>query len=143
MGWKLASVARFYRSTAPRALALVSACTSCCVSWELSNISSMGTVIMRYFSCYFALSYNSPHMKLMSFHVRACKSSTIKLNPLINLKKNYTKPKKNCTCYTVVGFGHFLRLYTLASLIHSPSGVRSNPRKVVVHCKKLHLFSWQ
>ena len=143
MGWKLASVACFCSSTAPSTLALVSMCTSCSVSLELSNISSMGAVITHYFSCSNALSCDSSHMKLVLFHVRACRGSAILLNPFINLQKNYTKPRKDCTCYTVVGFGHSLRLCTFASLIFRPSGMMSNPKKVVVHRRKLHFFSLQ
>ena len=81
-------------------------------------------------------------MKLISFHVSTCKGSAILLNPLINFQKKYTKPKNNCTCCMVVGFGHSLRLLTLASLICSPSGMMSNPRKVVVHCRKLHYYHY-
>ena len=82
-------------------------------------------------------------MKLTSFHVSACKGSAILLNPFINLRKNYMKPKNDCTCCMVVGFSHSLRLLTLASLIWSLSGVMSNPKKVVVHCRKLHFFRLQ
>ena len=42
----------------------------------------------------------------------------------------------------IVGFGHSLRLHTLASLIRSP-GMMSNPRKVLVCHRKLHFFSLQ
>ena len=62
---------------------------------------------------------------------------------LYKFLKNYMKPKNDCTCCMVVGFGHSLRLLTLASLIWSLSGVMSNPRKVVVHCRKLHFYSLQ
>ena len=133
----------FCRSTAPRALALASVCTSCYVLWEFLNISSMGAIITHYLSCENALSFDSSHLKLMLFHVRACKGSAILLNPLINLRKNCMKCKNYCTCCMVVGVGHSLRLLTLASLIYSPSGVMSNPRKVVVHHRKLHFFSLQ
>ena len=136
-------MACFCKSTAPRALVLVSMCTLCWVSWESSKISSMGAVIMHYFSCSNALSYYSLHMKLTSFHVSTCKGSAILLNPFINFQKNCTKPKNNCTCCMVVGFSHSLRLLILASLICSLSGEMSNPRKVVVHCRKLHFFSLQ
>ena len=136
-------MACFCKSTAPRALALASMCTSCWVSWESSKISSMGAIIMHYFSCSNALSYYSLHTKLTSFHVSVCKGSAILLNPFINFLKNCTKPKNDCTCCTVVGFGHSLRLLILASLIYSPSGEMSNPRKVVVHCRKLHFFNLQ
>ena len=136
-------MACFYKSTAPRALALASMCTSCWVSWESSKISSMGTIITHYFSCSNALSYYSLYMKLNSFRVSTCKGSAILLNPFINFLKNCTKPKKDCTCCMVVGFGHSLRLFILASLICSPSGEMLNPRKVVVHCRKLHFFNLQ
>ena len=133
----------FCKSTAPRAFALASVCTSCWVLWESSKISSMGTVITHYFSCSNTLSYYSLHTKLMSFHVSMCKGSAILLNPFINFLKNCTKPKDDCIFCMVVGFGHFLRLLILALLIRSPSGEISNPRKVVVHCRKLHFFNLQ
>ena len=136
-------MAHFCKSTAPRALALASVCTSSWMSWESLKISIIGAIIMHYFSCSNALSYYSLHMKLMSFHVSACKGSTVLLNPLINFLKNCMKPKNNYTCCMVVGFGHSLRLLILASLIFSPSGEMSNPRKVVVHCRKLHFFNLQ
>ena len=103
----------------------------------------MGTIITHYFSYSNALSYYSFHTKLMSFCVSACKGSTILLNLFINFLKNCTKPKNDCTCCTVVGFGHSLRLFILESLICSPSGEMSNPSKVVVHCRKLHFFNLQ
>ena len=143
MGWKLASIACFCRSTALSTLALASVCTLCSVSLELLNISNMGIVITHYFSCSNALSCDSSHMKLVLFHVRACRGSAILLNPFINLRKNCTKPRKDCTCCTVVGFSHSLRLCTFASLIFRPSSVMLNPKKVVVHCRKLHFFSLQ
>ena len=133
----------FWKSIAPRALVLASVYTSCWVLWESSKISSMGVVIIHYFSCSNTLSYYSLHTKLKSFHVSMCKGSAILLNPFINFRKEYTKPKNNCTYCTVVGFGYFLRLLILASLICSLSGEMSNPRKVVVHCRKLHFFSLQ
>ena len=136
-------MACFCKSTAPRALALASACTSCWVSWEPLKISSMGAIITHYFSCSNALSYYSLHTKLTSFHVSTCKGSAILLNPFINFLKNCMKPKNDCTCCTVVGFGHSLRLLILALLICSPSGEMSNPRKVVVRCRKLHFFNLQ
>ena len=113
----------------------------CCGSHRRSLV--WAPVIMHYFSCSNALFYYSFHMKLMSFHVSACKGSAILLNPFINFLKNCTKPKNNCTCCMVVGFGHSLRLFILASLICSPSGEMSNPRKVVVHRRKLHFFNLQ
>ena len=132
----------FCKSTAPRALVLVSMCTLCWVSRELSKISSMGTVIMHYFSCSNALFYYSLHTKLTFFHVRICKGSAILLNPFINCQKNCMKPKNNCSCCMVVGFGYSLRLFILGLLIFS-RGEMSNPMKVVVHCRKLHFFSLQ
>ena len=133
----------FCKSTAPRALALASMCTSCWVLWESLKISSTSAIIMHYFSCLIALSYYSLHTKLMSFHVSACKGSAILLNPFTNFLKNCMKSKNDCTCSTVVGFSHSLRLLTLALLICSPSGEISNPRKVVAHHKKLHFFNLQ
>ena len=133
----------FCKSTAPKALALASVCTSCWVSWESSKISSADAVIMHYFSCLNALSYYSLHTKLTSFSVGACKGSAISPNPLINFRKNCKKPKNDCTCCTVVGFGYLLRLFILASLICSLSGEMSNPKKVVVRRRKLHFFSLQ
>ena len=143
MGWKLASMAHFFKSTTPRALALLSMCTSCQVLWQLSNISCMGAVITQCFICWNAVSYDLPYAKLASFCVSMYKSSTILLNPLISFQKNYTKPRNNCSYYTVVGFGHFLRLYTLASLVFRPFRVMSKSGKVVILCRKLHFFSLQ
>ena len=133
----------FYRSTAPRALVLASVCTLCYISWEMSNVSITGMVIMHCFSFLNAVSYDSPHIKLASFHINAGKGSAILLNLLKNFRKNYTKPRKDCNYYIVVGLGHSLRLFTLASLIFRPSRVMLNPRKVVVLCRKLHFFSLQ
>ena len=133
----------FCKSTAPRALALASVCTSCSVSWESSKISSTGAVITHCFNYSNALSYDSLHVKLTFFLVNACKGSAILLNPFMNFLKNYTKPKNDCTCCMVVGFGHSLRLLIFASLIRSPSGEMSKPRKVVVRRRKLHFFSLQ
>ena len=81
--------------------------------------------------------------KTGTFCVKACKYSTTLLNSFINFRKNYTKPRNDCTNYTVAGFSHSLRLFTMVSLIFRPSGVLSNLRKVVVLCRKLHFFSLQ
>ena len=53
------------------------------------------------------------------------------------------KPRKKCTYFTVVGYGHSLKLFTLASEIFKPSRVTSKPRNVVLVWKKLHFFSLQ
>ena len=135
-------MAHFYKSTAPRALALASMCTSYYVLRESSKISIMA-IITHYFSYSNTLSYYSFHTKLTSVHVSMCKGSVILLNPFINFFKNCMKPKNDCTCCTVVGFGHSLRLLVLVSLICSPFGEMSNPKKVVVCCRKLHFFNLQ
>ena len=144
MGWKLASVVHASVVVLLQALWHWHPCALCALChWSCRNISNMGAVIMHYFSCSNALSCDSSYTKLVLFHVRACRGSAILLNPFINLGKNYTKPRKDCTCCTVVGFGHSLRLHTFASLICRPSGVMLNPKKVVVHCRKLHFCSLQ
>ena len=144
MGWKLASVAHFCRSTAPRALVLMHLCALYAVCHGSHQISPAWALSSRTILAVKKRSLMThPIWKLIPFHVGACKGSKILLNPLINFQKNYTKPKNSCTYYIVVGFGHSLRLLTLASLICSPSGVMSNPRKVVVLHRKLHFFSLQ
>ena len=110
-------------------------CARCCGSFQISLEWALSSHTASAVEMHSPMTH--PIWNWIPFHIRACKGFAILLNPLINFWKNYTKPKNGYTYYTVVGFGHSLRLHTLASLICSPSGVMSNPRKVVGLWRKL------
>ena len=57
------------------------------------------------------------------------------------MQKLYKTPKN--TYYIVVSFNHSSKLLTLASLMCMPSGVISNPKKVVVFGRNLHFFRFE
>ena len=85
----------------------------------------------------------SRHSKGLFFRVSFVSGSASALKLLINFRKYCTNPKKDCTYFTVVGYGHSLKLFTLASEIFKPSGVTLKPRNVALVRKKLHFFSLQ
>ena len=61
----------------------------------------------------------------------------------MNLQKYCTKPKNDCTYFTVVATGHSFKLHTFKSLMCMLSGMTLKPRNILVFCKKLHFLSLQ
>ena len=59
----------------------------------------------------------------------------------VKLWKYCTKPKNNCTYFTVVGTGYSFKVRTFKSLMHIPSGVILKLRNAVLLCKNLHFLS--
>ena len=77
------------------------------------------------------------------FCVNLCNGFIIALKLCMNLQKYCTKPKNNCTYFTVVGTGHSVKLCTFKPLMYMPSGVTSKQMNAVLLYKKLQFLSLQ
>ena len=62
---------------------------------------------------------------------------------LINLLKNYARPKKDYIYLTVVGVGHLRTAVTFESYTLTLSIVKSNLRNEVFYFKNQHFFKLQ
>ena len=62
---------------------------------------------------------------------------------LINLLKNYARPKKDYTYLTVVGVGHLRTIAIFESYTFTPSLVKSKLSNEVLHFRNEHFFSLQ
>ena len=122
----------FCKRTAPIAFAEASVWTSTYSAVAGSNIYKTGALHTLSRNTSNACYYAKPQTNAVPFLVSSVSGKAIAENPLINLRKNYTKPKKLYKERRFVGTGHSLTLLTFYELMDIPSDVISNPRKVVL-----------
>jgi hypothetical protein len=78
-----------------------------------------------------APSSSVPQLHLTSFRVRVVRGFARELKLSTHLRRKLAKPKKDCSCLTVVGIGHLVNASIFSFSMLIPSGLMLIPIKEV------------